>query len=125
MTYVHKFFTFIGAGASLAGSANQQGQQEQGGMIIGGLLGAATWAGPWTNGSVENGSALENVRTSEPTSWVNPDSRNQYTVTSTRTYDVSTGPGHEYTVRSVVAGKPETVYGTACRQADGSWKATN
>ena len=153
MKYVHKFLLLSALAASLSGCATQQGQQEQGGMIIGGLLGgvlgsqmgrgsgrtAATIVGTMIGATVggnvgrsmdqtdrlKTAHALENVRTSVPTSWVNPDSRNQYTVTPTRTYDASTGPCREYTVRSVVAGKPETVYGTACRQADGSWKATN
>lgn len=138
--------------ASLAGCATQ-GQQEQTGMIIGGLLGgalgsqvgqgsgrtAATIVGAMIGASVggnvgrsmdendrlKTAHALENVRTSVPTRWVNPDTRNQYTVTPTRTYDASSGPCREYTVQAVVKGKPETVYGTACRQADGSWKASN
>ena len=153
MKYVHKFLLLSALAASLSGCANQQGQQEQSGMVIGGLLGgvlgsqvghgggrtAATIVGTMIGATVggnvgrsmdqtdrlKTAQALESVRTSVPTSWVNPDSRNQYTVTPTRTYDASTGPCREYTVRSVVAGKPETVYGTACRQADGSWKATN
>jgi surface antigen len=153
MKFVHQCLLLSAFAASLAGCATQQGQQEQSGMIIGGLLGgvlgsqvgqgsgrtAATIVGTMIGASVggnvgrsmdendrlKTAYALENVRTSVPTSWVNPDSRNQYTVTPVRTYDASTGPCREYTVRSVVAGKAETVYGTACRQADGSWKATN
>lgn len=153
MKYVHKFLLLSALAASLAGCATQQGQQEQSGMIIGGLLGgvlgsqvgqgsgrtAATIVGTMmgaavggnvgrsmdANDRLKTAYALEGVRTSVPTSWVNPDSRNQYTVTPIRTYDANTGPCREYTVRSVVGGKTETVYGTACRQADGSWKAAN
>ncbi len=138
--------------ASLAGCATQ-GQQEQSGMIIGGLLGGAlgsqvgqgsgrtvatilgTMIGASVGGNVgrsmdendrlKTAYALESVRTSVPTRWVNPDTRNQYTVTPTRTYEASSGPCREYTVQAVVERRPETVYGTACRQADGSWKASN
>jgi hypothetical protein len=32
------------------------------------------------------------------------------------------GPCREYTVEGQVGGKRETLVGTACRQADGSWR---
>ena len=136
---------------SLAGCANQQGQQEQGGMVIGGLLGGVlgsqvgkgsgrtvativgTMIGATVGGNVgrsmddndrlKTAHALETVRTSVPTTWVNPDTRNQYTVTPTRSYEAPAGPCREYTVKAVVGGKPDTIYGQACRQVDGSWKA--
>ena len=69
--------------------------------------------------------ALENVRTSVPSSWVNPDTRNTYTVVPTRTYDSPSGPCREYTVDAVIGGRIEKVVGTACRQADGSWRNVN
>jgi len=31
-------------------------------------------------------------------------------------------PCREYTLEALIGGQPETIYGTACRQADGSWK---
>jgi surface antigen len=151
MKKVHKAALVSALVLSLAGCANQQGQQEQGGMIIGGLLGgvlgsqvgkgggrtAATIVGTMIGATVggnvgrsmddndrlKTAHALENVRTSVPTTWVNPDTRNQYTVTPTRSYEAPTGPCREYTVKAVVGGKPDTIYGQACRQPDGSWKA--
>ena len=127
--------------------------QEQSGMVVGGILGGvighqvgrgsgrtvATILGTIVGASIggnigrsmdetdklKTAHALESVRTSVPSTWVNPDTRNQYTVTPTRTYEATTGPCREYTVKAVIGGKPETVYGTACRQADGSWKAVN
>jgi surface antigen len=130
-----------------------QGPQEQSGMVIGSLLGGvlgaqvgrgdgrtvATIVGAMIGASVggnvgrsmdendrlKTAYALESVRTSVPSRWVNPDTRNQYTVTPTRTYEAPTGPCREYTVQAVVRGVPDTVYGTACRQPDGSWKAVN
>jgi surface antigen len=39
----------------------------------------------------------------------------------TNTYDSATGPCREYTIDAVIGGKREKVYGTACRQPDGSW----
>ena len=95
------------------------------GTMIGATVGGNVGRSMDQTEKLKTAHALENVCASVPTSWVNPDSRNQYTVTPTRTCDARTSPCRGYTVRSVVAGKPEAVYGTACRQADGSWKATS
>jgi surface antigen len=69
--------------------------------------------------------ALETTPTNQATSWRNPDSGNEYTVTPTRTYTADSGPCREYTTEAIIDGRTETVYGTACRQADGSWQASN
>ena len=66
--------------------------------------------------------ALNNSRTGQSTSWVNPDNGNRFTVTPTRTYESSAGPCREFTLDATVGGDPDQeVYGTACLQADGSW----
>lgn len=65
---------------------------------------------------------LETQRTHTPTTWVNPDTRNTYTVTPTRTYTMAEGPCREFTLDAQIGGKTEQIYGTACRQSDGSWK---
>ncbi|HYW77842.1 MAG TPA: RT0821/Lpp0805 family surface protein, partial [Gammaproteobacteria bacterium] len=61
-------------------------------------------------------------RTGVPSAWRNPDTGNEYSVTPTRTYESEAGPCREYTIDAIIGGKKEKVYGTACRQADGSWK---
>lgn len=127
--------------------------QEQGGMVVGGLLGGllgaqvgrgdgrtaaiilGTVIGANIGGNVgrsmdetdrlKTAHALETVRTGVPSRWVNPDTRNQYTVVPTRTYDAASGPCREYTVDAVIGGRLEKVLGTACRQADGSWRTVN
>jgi surface antigen len=66
--------------------------------------------------------ALESAPTGQPTSWKNPDSGDQYTMTPTRTYESSNRPCRDFTVNAMVDGKPEKVQGSACRQADGTWK---
>lgn len=123
-------------------------KQDQGviiGAIAGGILGhqvgggsgqvlatiIGTMAGAAIGGSIgrsmddmdrQNTSmALENVRTGVPSSWVNPDSGYEYVVTPTETYDSDAGPCREYTLDATIGGKTEQIYGTACRQADGSW----
>ena len=138
----------------LAGCAVQPGREnEQAGMVVGGVLGgvlgsqigrghgrqiaiiAGTLIGASIGGNVgrsmdetdrlKTAQTLETVRTGVPSRWENPDSGNYYEVTPTRTYDQGTGPCREYTVDAVIGGKNEKVYGTACRQADGSWKVAN
>jgi len=137
----------------LSGCASYQSQQEQSGMVIGGLLGGVlgsqvgrgdgrttaivlgTLAGAAIGGSIghsmaetdklKTAHALENVRTGVPTSWKNPDSGNEYVVVPTRTYEAPSGPCREYTIDAVVAGKKDKLFGTACRQPDGSWQVRN
>ena len=124
--------------------------QEETGMVIGGLLGGilgseigeghgrtaaiivGTLVGATIGGSVgrsmdetdrlKTAHALETVRTGVPTTWRNPDTGNQYTVMPTRTYEQPSGPCREYTMDAIIAGKEEKIFGTACRQPDGSWK---
>ena len=123
-------------------------KQDQGmiiGAIAGGILGhqvgggsgqvlatmVGTVAGAAIGGSIgrtmddydrmHTSAALENVRTGVPSAWVNPDTGYEYVVTPTNTYDAGTGPCREYTLDATIGGKTEQIYGTACRQADGSW----
>ena len=138
----------------LSGCAVDPGRaNEQAGMVVGGVLGgvlgshvgkghgrqiaiiAGTLIGASIGGAVgrsmddtdrlKTAQTLETVRTGVPSRWQNPDTGNRYEVTPTRTYDQDTGPCREYTVDAVIGGKREKVYGTACRQADGSWKVAN
>jgi surface antigen len=67
--------------------------------------------------------ALNDNRTGQTSSWVNPDTGYAYEVTPTRTYEGAGGPCREFTTTATVGGKPgQELYGTACLQADGSWK---
>lgn len=65
---------------------------------------------------------LNDARTGQSTTWVNPDTGYEYTVTPTRTYDQSGGPCREFSLNATVGRQPDQeVYGTACLQADGRW----
>ena len=65
---------------------------------------------------------LNDARTGEATSWVNPDTGSRYTVTPTRTFERSDGPCREFRLDARVGDtENQEVYGTACLQADGSW----
>jgi len=125
--------------------------QEQSGMVIGGLLGGVvgsqfghgsgrtaavilgTLTGVAVGGAVGRSMAerdryltaqtLETVRTGVFSQWVNPDTGHRYTVVPIRTYGSDDGPCREYQVNAVIGGRTEQMVGTACRQADGSWRA--
>lgn len=144
--------TLLSGVLALSGCANPP-TQEQTGMVIGGVLGGAlgsqvgggrgrtaatvlgTIVGASVGGSVGRSMdetdrlkvahSLETVRTGVPSAWRNPDTGNQYTVTPTKTIESSGAPCREYTVDGTVGGKREKIYGTACRQPDGSWRTTN
>ncbi len=136
-------------GLALPGCATE-GPKEQSGMVIGGILGgvlgaqigkghgrevaiiAGTLAGAAIGGAVGKSmddvdrmkvaQTLEGVRTGVSSSWHNPDTGVDYTVTPTRTYETASGPCREFTTEAIIGGKKQSVYGTACRQPDGSWK---
>jgi len=66
---------------------------------------------------------LEKAPTNATGSWNNPDSGNSGTVIPTQTTISTTGqPCREFTTTVNIGGQPQQGYGTACRQADGSWK---
>jgi len=69
------------------------------------------------------GQALERAPNGGAVEWQNPDGREQYRVTPTKTYQESDGRYcREYQTTIVVGGRVEEGYGTACRQSDGSWE---
>jgi len=145
------FVLLVSLGAvSLSGCETSKQQQGQViGAIAGGLLGnqvgggsgrtAATIAGTILGGFVGGnigrqmddgdlyraGQALESTPTYQSTSWQNPDTGASYAVTPTSTYYADSRPCREYTTEAWIDGQRETIYGTACRQSDGSWQATN
>ncbi len=68
------------------------------------------------------GQALEYGHDHQPVQWRNPDTGAAYTVTPTKTYQADGSYCREFTRQGVIDGRRQTLYGTACRQADGSWK---
>ncbi len=72
------------------------------------------------------GEAFEYNRTGQPSNWENPDNGHRGSVTPTNTTYVESGqPCREYQQTVTIGGKTETAYGTACRNADGSWRIVN
>lgn len=99
--------------------------------LIGGLVGAAI--GGYTGSEIgkrmdqqdaaRTQTAVNALPTGASTSWNNPDTGMQYDVTPTRTYMGQDGFCREVTIgQAEIGGQRKEVYGTACRQPDGSWK---
>lgn len=137
------------AGAFMSGGCATTTHAEQGevlGGVIGGVVGAQVGEGRGRTAAIIVGTiagamigrhigqtmddtdrmktamALDRSRTGEVTTWVNPDTGNEYAVKPTRTYETETGPCREFQLEATVGGRPnQDIYGTACLQADGSW----
>ena len=76
--------------------------------------------------SQQGNQTLERNRIGQSSSWVDPDNGQQITMTPTRTYrGRNNTPCREYETVVNIDGQYETVRGTACRQADGTWRSQN
>jgi uncharacterized protein YcfJ len=121
----------------LVSCASPRGNNEAGGMIIGGILGGVlgheigsghgkavatiigTMIGTSIGGNVGRNMdktdrlyvarSLETVRTGVSTTWRNPDTGYQYRVVPTRTYDIKSAPCREYIVDASMSGKTEKI----------------
>ena len=123
--------TLLGAGlGGLAGSQIGSGSGRLAAVAAGTLLGG--FLGNEIGQSLDNADRLAasnaiqrsmefnpNGRT---TVWRNPDSGNTGSFTPTRTISNGNGqPCREYQSTVTVGGQSQQAFGTACRQADGSW----
>lgn len=115
-----------GAVGAAAGSTVGGGSGRAVAIILGALVGSSVGAEIGhrmdEQDRVRTAEAMEYARTDHETSWRNPDTGAEYTVTPRRTFDGSDGPCREFTMNAAIGGKPRDVYGTACRRADGSWE---
>ena len=147
-----KYLTFLLVATLTCGCASSGGPNQDAGMVIGGVLGgllgaqvsdkdrdvrnaaiiAGTLLGASIGGSIGRsmdetdrmraGQTLETVRTGVSSAWRNPDTGVDYQFTPTRTYERATQPCREFTMTALIGGSEEEVHGTACREADGSWR---
>ena len=127
--------TLSGAGlGGLAGSQIGSGSGQLAavgvGVLLGGLLGNEIGKSldkadqTYLSNNAQN--TLESGPTGSSSSWVNPDSGNSGSLTPTNTYATSSGqPCREYHSTVTIDGQTEDVYGTACREPDGSWRFVN
>lgn len=122
----------IGGGAigGLLGSQFGKGSGQVlaavGGTILGAAIGGLIGRNMDKTDQLEMQQALESQRTNTTKTWHNPDQNAVYHVTPKKTYYRRSGtPCREYYMTANIGGKKEQVYGTACRQSDGSWKIVN
>jgi surface antigen len=136
-------------GTSLVGcqNATKQDVGTVSGAVIGGLVGSqfgkgggqllgvgiGALAGAYIGGAIgknmddtdrlQMNRALEANRAGQPAYWQNQNTGNSYTVTPTQNVTIDGNPYcREYRTTAVIAGKKQQMYGTACRQQDGTWK---
>ncbi len=101
-----------------------------GSVILGGLVGGAIGdrmdAADKRHANEAAVRALETAPAGQSVAWQNPDNRHAGSVTPTRTYQTANGQYcREYQQLVTIDGKQQQSHGTACRQADGSWKIMN
>jgi len=145
MTFAASLFTLPGLTGCETTTHAQQGEVVGG--VLGGVLGSQVGDGSGQTAAIIIGTmagsmigrhigqtmddvdrmktaeTLNNNRTGQSTTWTNPDTGEEYTVTPTRTFEESSGPCREFELDATVGGeRGQTVNGTACLQADGSWK---
>ena len=134
---------------NLAGCANTTNQDmgTLSGGVIGGLLGsqfghgtgqllavgAGALAGAYIGGALgkhmddtdrlKMNQAMEQNSVGQPAYWRNQKTDASYTVVPTKDVTYDGNPYcREYRSTAIIAGKKQQVYGTACRQPDGSWQ---
>jgi surface antigen len=116
-----------GGGAGIAALAGASPAWIVGSALMGGLLGGyighklddrdkqmATQAAQ---------RAFEQNRTGQAAVWNNPDTGNSGSITPVKTYQLANGQYcREYKQTISIGGEQHQAYGTACRQADGTWQ---
>ncbi|UCH74761.1 MAG: glycine zipper 2TM domain-containing protein [Rhodospirillales bacterium] len=97
-----------------------------GGTIVGAMIGGQI--GRSMDEVDQNciGQILEHAPPSQSIVWRNPQVGGQYRVTPQQPYQDRAGRYcREYQTMAAIGGQPQQVYGTACRQPDGSWQVVN
>lgn len=116
------------AGAALGstiGDGDRRAVAIVGGTIIGAIVGGSIGRAMDQVDQHCVGQVLEHAPDGGPIVWTG-DGGPRYQVTPVRTYQDPAGRYcREYTASAVINGEPETIYGVACRQPDGSWRLVN
>jgi surface antigen len=119
----------VGAGgaALLAGALGGRGWTVVAAALAGGLLGGAIGHRLDTKDKELAAQAAQRAfevgQSGQPSVWNNPDSGNHGSVTPTHTYQLATGQYcREYRQDVWIGNEKQQTYGTACRQADGTWQ---
>jgi surface antigen len=96
------------------------------GVLAGALIGGAIGKNMDETDQLKVNQALEKNAIGQPAYWQNQSTGNNYTVVPTKNVTVDGNPYcREYRTTANIAGKAQQMYGTACRQPDGSWKMSS
>ncbi len=111
---------------SIAGSQIAKGDARlattAGGAILGALLGSAIGHSLDPNDSSCMGQAMAYAPVGRPIAWDNQGYGAQYDITPMRQYRRSGLVCRDYVAKAKINGRKQRVQGTACQQADGSWR---
>jgi surface antigen len=95
------------------------------GVLLGGMLGGSVGRSMDQTDRMRAAQALETTPTNQPYGWRNPDTGSNYDVVPTRTYSGNSGqPCRDFTTQAVIDGRRQSIYGSACRQPDGTWQTS-
>lgn len=119
-----------GVAGGLIGSTVGQGSGQilaiAAGTLAGAFIGNAVGKSMDDNDRMQMNQALEDNAIGQPAYWTNKRSGTAYKITPTKNV---THQGNkfcrEYQSTAMIGGKRQQMYGTACRQPDGSWKAVS
>lgn len=96
------------------------------GSIAGAVIGNAVGKSMDDTDKLKMNRALENNNVGQPAYWNNPKTNTRYQVTPVKNVTVDGNEYcREYQTVANINGKQQKMYGTACRQPDGSWKMTS
>jgi len=93
------------------------------GAVAGAVIGNAIGKNMDDTDKLKMNNAFENNAVGQPAYWRNSRSGASYTVIPVKNIAYEGNPYcREYRTTAIIAGKKQQVYGTACRQPDGSWR---
>ena len=93
------------------------------GVMAGALIGGAIGKNMDDTDRMKMNAAMEKNSVGQPAYWKNDKTGNSYTVTPTKNVSLNGNPYcREYRTTANIGGKMQQIYGTACRQPDGSWQ---
>ncbi len=109
------------AGSQLGGGSGQT-VATIAGALIGAVVGERIGARMEEDDRQAAAQALEENRSGETSTWVNPDTGNEFALTPVETYERSGRPCREFEFRVDTERGSDTEERTACRNSDGTWE---
>jgi surface antigen len=95
-----------------------------GGVPLGIFLGRRIGREVYVIDELKTAEALESSCDGHATTWRNADTGQRYSVRPVRTYQGQSGRCRDFTTVAENQGREQVIQSTACRQPDGTWKAS-